>query len=379
MHGAGQETQRHLNPDNTPRSDVTLLVGTKKGLFRLVGDPSRTGWSMDGPHMAGYEVLHTCVHPRDPAVIYAAANHPVWGPHVYVSRDSGDAWDALPAVPQHEEGRFGTRLKSVWHLNHSPDGSRIYAGIDPVGLFFSDDEGHSWSPLDGLNEHPTRKTWEPSRGIFAAHSIQVDPSTPERLWVAVSAGGVYRSEDAGVSWTPANEGVRAENLPNRYPETGHNVHRIVMHPSRPDRLYRQCYNGTYRSDDGARTWTEITDGLPSDFGYAIVTDPNDPDVVYQIPESSSHLRTPVDGKLRVFATRDAGETWSSVSAGLPAEHVYVTVLREAMDVDGLEPTGVYFGTSGGQLFASADAGRDWRQIAGFLPRILSVKVAGRRT
>jgi hypothetical protein len=363
-----------LNPDIKHRDGVTLLVGTKKGLFRLTSNASRADWSMDGPHMAGYEVLHTCVHPRDPALVYAAAGHSVWGPHIYVSRDAGDNWDALPAVPQHAEGRFATRLKSVWHLNHSPDGNRMYAGIDPAGLFCSDDEASSWSPLDGLNEHPTRQTWEPSRGIFAAHSIQVDPVRPERLWVAVSAGGVYRSEDAGLSWTPANEGVRAENLPNRYPETGHNVHRIVMHPSRPDRLYRQCYNGTYRSDDGARTWTEITEGLPSDFGYAIVTDPNDPDVVYQIPESSSHLRTPVDGKLRVYVSRDAGETWSSVSDGLPDEHVYVTVLREAMDVDAMAPVGIYFGTSGGQLFASADAGRGWRQIAGFLPRILSVKV-----
>jgi photosystem II stability/assembly factor-like uncharacterized protein len=367
-----------LNAESKVPGGVTLLVGTKKGLFRLTSDPSRIHWSMDGPHMAGYEVLHTCVHPRDPALIYAAANHSVWGPHIYASRDGGNTWDALPAVPQHPDGRFGTRLKSVWHLNHSPEGHRMYAGIDPVGLFISDNEGQSWSPLDGLNEHPTRNTWEPSRGIFAAHSIQVDPARPERLWVAVSAGGVYRSEDAGENWTPANVGVRAENLPNRFPETGHNVHRIVMHPARPDRLYRQCYNGTYRSDDGARTWTEITDGLPSDFGYAIAVDLRDPDVVFQIPESSSHLRTPVDGRLRVYMTRDAGETWSSVSDGLPREHVYVTVLREAMETDGLDPVGVYFGTSGGQLFASADTGRGWRQIAGFLPRILSVKVAGPR-
>jgi hypothetical protein len=367
-----------VNGAITPAVGVTLLVGTKKGLFRLTSDPDRLDWVMDGPYLAGYEVLHTCVHPGEPDVMYAAANHPVWGAQLQVSRDGGDTWGDLPAVPRHPEGRFATTLRSIWYLAHSPDGERLYAGTDPVGLFCSDDEGTTWSSLDGLNEHSSHDTWEPSRGIFAAHSIHVDPQRPERMWVAVSAGGVYRSEDGGASWMPANSGVRAENLPNRYPETGHNVHRIVMHPAQPDRLYRQCYNGTYRSDDGAKTWTEITAGLPSDFGYAIVTDPNDPDVVYQIPESSSHLRAPVDGVLRVYCSRDAGRSWASVSEGLPREHVYVTVLREAMDIDGLERAGLYFGTSGGHLFASPNAGGEWRQIAGFLPRILSVKVTGPR-
>jgi len=189
----------------------------------------------------------------------------------------------------------------------------------------------------------------------------------------VSAGGVYRSDDGGETWQPANEGVRAENLPERYPEAGHNVHRLVMHPRRPERLYRQCYNGTYRSDDGARSWTEITAGLPSDFGYGIEVDPNDPDTVFQIPESSSHLRAPVDGMLRVYRSRDAGATWESASRGLPAEHVYVTVLREALDTDSRDPCGVYFGTSGGHLFASADGGGRWQEIASYLPRVLSVK------
>jgi photosystem II stability/assembly factor-like uncharacterized protein len=352
---------------------VRLFVGTKKGLFRLHGDGTRSRWTMDGPHIEGYEIIHTSTDPTEPDTVYAAVNHAVWGAHIYVSRDGGQAWSSLAGVPHYSDDREKSGLKAVWYLTQTRDGRRMYAGIDPAGLFYSDDEGSSWHPVTGLNDHPTNVTWEPSRGIFAVHSIQVDPSDPARIWAAVSAGGVYRSVDGGRQWTPANAGVRAENLPNRFPETGHNVHRLVMHPRQPSRLYRQCYNGTYRSDDGGVTWIEITAGLPSDFGYAIVTDPRDPDTVFQIPESSSHLRTPVDGRLRVFRSTDAGASWSSVSDGLPREHVYVTVLREAMDVDGLDPCGLYFGTSGGHLFATPAAGGRWRMIAGFLPRILTVK------
>jgi len=356
-----------------PSSAVRLFVGTKKGLFRLHGGGDRKAWTMDGPHIEGYEVIHTCSSPVEPETVYAAVTHAVWGAHVYVSRDGGASWSSLDSVPHHHSPRRGEHLKAIWYLSHTPDGSRIYAGIDPAGLFFSDDEGASWHPVPGLNDHPTRSSWEPSRGIFAVHSILIDPHDPQRMCAAISAGGVYRSLDAGTTWSPANAGVRAENLPTRYPETGHNVHRVVMHPRRTSRLYRQCYNGTYRSDDFGGAWQEITAGLPSDFGYAIVTDPVDPDVVYQIPESSSHLRTPVDGRLRVFQSRDAGDTWASVSEGLPQAHVYVTVLREAMDSDRLAPSGLYFGTSGGHLFGRTGPEREWCLLAGFLPRILTVK------
>jgi len=346
-----------------------LLVGTAKGLFRVSRDVADAPWQIDGPHLAGYSVLHTLVTPG--GRLLAATAHKVWGAHIYSSDDGGANWVSLEGVPQHPaaSGRGATR--AIWYLALS--GDTLFAGIDPAGLFRSDDRGASWQPVAGLNEHPTRGTWEPSKGCFAVHSVYVDPQAPGNIVAAVSAGGVYRSEDGGETWQPANAGVRAENLPERYPESGHNVHRVIMHPKVPSRLYRQCYNGTYRSDDGGRSWTEITAGLPSDFGYGIVVDPNDPDTVFQIPESSSHLRAPVDGKLRVYRSRDAGATWASVSKGLPAEHVYVTVLREAMDIDARTPCGVYFGTSGGQLFASADAGERWQAIAGYLPRVLSVK------
>jgi photosystem II stability/assembly factor-like uncharacterized protein len=349
---------------------MMLLVGTAKGLFRVTSDAAGGDWSIDGPHLAGYSVLHTLEAPD--GRLYAATSHKIWGAHIYTSADGGESWTSLEAVPEHQavSGRGAT--KAVWYLALS--GNTLFAGIDPAGLFRSDDRGGSWQPVTGLNEHPTRSTWEPSKGCFAVHSIYVDALEPDNIVAAVSAGGVYRSEDGGETWQPANAGVRAENLPEPYPETGHNVHRVIMHPRLPGRLYRQCYNGTYRSDDGGRSWTEITAGLPSDFGYGIVTDPNDPDTVFQIPESSSHLRAPVDGKLRVYRSRDGGSTWESASSGLPAEHVYVTVLREAMDIDSRQPCGVYFGTSGGQLFASADAGESWEQLASYLPRVLSVKV-----
>jgi hypothetical protein len=351
---------------------MMLLVGTAKGLFRVIRDAEGQAWRIDGPYLAGYSVLHTL--DAGDGRFLAATSHKIWGAHIYSSTDQGASWASLESAPGYpsESGRGET--KAIWYLARSQ--GVLFAGIDPAGLFRSDDEGRRWEAVDGLNEHPSRSTWEPSKGCFAVHSIYVDSLRPENIVAAVSAGGVYRSEDGGVSWQPANKGVRAENLPEPFPETGHNVHRVVMHPRVPQRLYRQCYNGTYRSDDGGRSWTEITDGLPSDFGYGIVTDPNDPDTVFQVPESSSHLRAPVDGKLRVYRSRDAGDSWESASAGLPAEHAYVTVLREAMDVDSREPCGVYFGTSGGQLFASSDAGASWDAIASYLPRILSVKAVG---
>lgn len=361
------------------RIDVSqmLFVGTQKGLFLLYADAERKRWRIEGPQIAGYEILHTLFDRRDKRTVYAAAHHAVWGTHIYRSEDRGKSWEAAGPAPCHAPELHGEGVNAVWYLAPGPvsDPQIIYAGIAPPGLFLSQDRGQTWAPVASLNEHPTRGTWEPSRGIFAIHSIYVDPLRPKRIYAAVSAGGVYRSDDGGQSWLTANRGVRAENLPERYPDSGHNVHRLIMHPAKPERLYRQCYNGTYRSDDGGQTWEEITAGLPSDFGYAIAADPRDPDTVYQVPEESSHMRTTVGGKLRVYRSRNAGRDWQALTNGLPQEHAYVTVLREALDTDGLDPCGVYFGTSGGHLFASRDAGEHWELIANYLPRILSVKAA----
>jgi hypothetical protein len=352
--------------------DVKLLVGTDKGLFVVRPDQAGADWVIEGPHLPGHSVLCVVATPGRPDELLASARHNVWGAHLYRSSDGGASWASLDHVPHHPPGRYDNSLEAIWGLAWTPDGSRLFAGIDPAGLFVSDDRGATWQDVTGLNEHATRSSWEPSRGIFAVHSICIDRGAPGHMIVAISAGGAYRSEDGGRSWTPANRGVRAENFPERYVEVGHNVHRIVMHGS-TGRLYRQCYNGTYRSDDGGRGWTEITAGLPSDFGYAIACDPNDADTVFQVPESGADLRTTVDARLRVFRSRDGGGSWDSASQGLPQQDVYVTVLREAMDADVSTPCGVYFGTSTGHLFASRDGGDSWTLVAGFLPRILCVK------
>lgn len=354
-----------------------LLVGTQKGLFRLESVSAYDDWRIDGPLLAGYEISHAIFDPRRPGTAYLAANHPVWGAHVYRSHDWGHTWNTLPQPPHHAPGLFDEALKRIWFLalGHDTTPDILYAGIDPAGLFMSRDAGAHWESVEGFNHHPTRRTWEPARGGFSVHSIHVDPRDPQRLYAAVSAGGAFRSDDGGRSWQPINRGVRAEHLPQAAPETGHNIHRLLMHPAWPDRLYRQCYNGVYVSDDRGEQWTEITTGLPSDFGYALASLPADPDSLFVIPEESSHVRAPVGGRLRVYMTRDRGQTWQALTGGLPQEHVYVSVLREAMDVDALNPAGLYFGTSGGQLFVSRDMGANWTMPLTFLPRILSVKVA----
>lgn len=356
---------------------VVLLVGTEKGLFRLVSDHRREQWSIDGPLIEGHEILHAWIDPRRPQTAYAAVRHLIWGAHVYRSEDAGKTWESLSAAPQHEVGKHEESLRAIWYLapGLASEPDTIYAGIDPAGLFVSRDRGESWEPMAGLNDHPTRTTWEPAKGGFSIHSIHQCERLPQRMYVAVSAGGAYRSDDGGASWYPINRNVRAENKPQRFVESGHNIHRLVVHPRQPDRLYRQCYNGMYRSDDGGLNWVEISAGLPSDFGYAIVTEAADPDVVYVLPIASNHMRTMPEGRMRVFRSADGGNSWQALTAGLPQSHAYVSVLREAMDVDDLPSCGVYFGTTSGHLFASRDYGQHWDCLAAFLPRILSVKAA----
>ncbi len=355
---------------------LILFVGTEKGLFRLDGDDYRDQWSLSGPYIAGYSILHICWDPRHPQCGYAASTHKIWGSHIYTTEDAGMSWNSLKADPGLISCDPTREPRAIWCVTpgHASEPETLYAGIDPPGLFISRDRGRSWHGVDGLNRHVSRPSWEPSRGGFAVHSIYIDPTQSSRLYAAISAGGVFRSEDSGVSWKPINQNVRAENHPQRYPITGHNVHRLIMHPTMTNRLYRQCYNGTYRSDDHGESWTEITEGLPSDFGYALAVDPKDPDTVFVIPESSSHLRIAADAKLRVYRSEDAGRHWQALTNGLPQKHVYVTVLREAMVADPLTPCGVYFGTSSGHVFASSDRGTQWKAIAGFLPRILSLAV-----
>jgi len=361
----------------SPETDsaVRLFVGTRKGLFIAESDASRRGWRLEGPHLAGYEVYHALPDPRRQGTVFAAVNHTVWGVHIHASHDGGRNWSLLPAVPAPDSDQGLGELRAIWYLaaGHSSEPDTLYAGVEPAALFVSRDRGDSWHTVEGLNAHPTRESWQPAKGGLALHSIHVDPRGTGRIYAAVSAGGVYRSDDGGVSWKPVNRGVRADYLPRELPEVGHCVHRLVLHPARPDRLYQQSHCGCYRSDDRGEHWQEITAGLPSDFGYAIATDPADPDTVFVIPEESSHLRTTVGGAITVYRSRNAGHDWQPLTRGLPRENAYVTILREAIDTDDLQPCGVYFGTSSGHLFASRDAGDSWELVTGFLPRILSVR------
>jgi hypothetical protein len=369
---------------------VTLLVGTKRGLFIArnqsaasgpdrgarpeTADDARNGsWHISPPRLAGREVYHAIIDPRD-GTMWAATDHAVWGAHVHRSSDGGESWDTLEAAPHYADVRG---LDAIWYLAAGPPDrpGTLYAGIEPAGLFVTHDHGASWQPVDALNEHETNRTWQPAGGGLALGSIQYDPRDARRIYCSLSAGGVYRSDDDGASWSPCNEGVRADFLPDRFPRTGQCVHRFLIHPAEPDRLYQQNHCGVYRSDDRGDSWTEITSNLPSDYGYALAVDPADADVAYVIPEESSHMRTTVAGRLRVFRTLDAGASWQPLTRGLPQEHAYVSILRDGMCNDDLDPAGVYFGTSSGHLFGSADAGSSWRLLAGYLPRILCVTAA----
>lgn len=349
---------------------ILLLVGTKRGLFVFESDGARAAWRARGPYLIGREVYHAVRDERN-GVIWAASDHAVWGAHLHRSGDLAANWETLEDAPHYRDERG---LTAIWFVApaHADRPARYFAGIEPAGLFVSDDACASWHPVSALNDHPTNSTWQAAGGGLALHSIIADPADEQRIYCALSAGGVYRSADGGATWTPCNHGVRADFQPQRYPETGQCVHKLLLHPRMNTRLYQQNHCGVYRSDDRGDHWVEITAGLPSDFGYALAVDPHDPDTVYVIPEESSHMRSTVDGMLRVYRSRDAGATWQPLTGGLPQENAYVSILREGMTSDNAEPCGVYFGTSSGHLFASNDAGESWSLVAGYLPRILSV-------
>ena|SRR5688572_1013487 len=350
-----------------------LLVGTKRGLFIFESDVARSSWRARGPYLVGREIYHAIIDPRDDAM-WAATDHAVWGAHIHRSDDLGENWETLESAPHFLDERS---LEAIWYFapGHASAPQRFYAGIEPAGLFVSNDACLTWHSVDTLNEHPTNNTWQAAGGGLALHSIIVDPANADRVYCALSAGGVYRSDDGGASWAPTNRGVRADFQPQRYPVTGQCVHKVLLHPQRTDRLYQQNHCGVYRSDDRGENWIEITAGLPSDFGYALAIDAHDPDSVYVIPEESSHMRATPDGKLRVYHSTDAGASWQPLTNGLPQENAYVSILREGMTADVMQPCGVYFGTSSGHLFVSNNAGSSWQLVAGYLPRILCVHAA----
>lgn len=356
-------------------SRVQLFVGTRKGLFVARSDESRLQWSIEGPSIEGYEIFHARLDPRTGRSGWAAVRHEVWGTHIYRTDDGGRSWTPLTSRPAYPP-ELEREVQAVWHVAPGGPGrpGRVWAGVEPAGLFVSDDLGDSWRWVESLERHPTQVTWQPAKGGLALHSIQADPAHEARLYVALSAGGCYRTEDEGESWTAVNLGVRADFLPDPDPEAGQCVHCLRAHPFVSGRLYQQNHCGTYRSDDAGDRWTEITSDLPSDFGYVIGLDPHNPDRAWVIPEQSSHMRITCGARLRVYETVDAGESWIPRTEGLPQQHAYVTVLREALCTDGLDPCGVYFGTATGHLYASPD-GKRWDLVASHLPKILSVTVA----
>jgi photosystem II stability/assembly factor-like uncharacterized protein len=361
-------------------SGVVLSIGTKKGLFLLKSDKERSKWEIDGPFLNGKDVNHATIDPRT-AKVYATGNDAWFGNKVAISADLGATWEEGKSGPRFPEGSEKTVAK-IWRIEpgRAAEAGVLYCGVDPGSLFRSDDGGESWTEDLGLNNHPTRDRWGPGAGGLIVHSIILDPANQDRMWVAISAAGVFRTEDGGASWQPMNvnlKNILAKYDPKAetYPEVGQCVHHLVHAAGANDRLYAQTHWGTYRSDDGATTWTDITEGLPSDFGFAIAAHPRNSDIAYVMPLQAAEFRVPPESKLRVYRTADAGGSWQPMTKGLPQENAYMGMYREGLCVDTLEPAGVYLGTNTGQLYASADEGETWRRITPDLPPISSVNAA----
>jgi len=366
-------------------SRVRVLVGTKKGGFIVTSDKARETWAIDGPHFAGWEIYHMTGSPADPNRLYASQTSDWFGQVMQRSDDAGRTWDTIGNDFDYE-GEVGTHqwydgsqrpweFKRVWHLEPSlDDPDTVYAGVEDAALFRTTDGGHTWQELPGLRGHGTGPDWMPGAGGMCLHTILLDPERAGRITIAISAAGVFRSEDGGKSWTPSNKGLVSEMLPDPTAEVGHCVHRIAMHPSKRDTLFMQKHWDVMRSDDAGANWREISGNLPSDFGFPIAVHAHEPETIYVIPLKSDSERYAADAKLRVYRSRSGGNEWEALTDGLPQAHCYASVLRDAMAVDQAQPCGIYFGTSNGAVYASADEGDSWTAIAGHLPSVLSVEV-----
>ena len=387
-------------------SRVRVLVGTRKGAFVLTSDGKRQKWTIDGPHFAGWEIYHLKASPVDPDRIYASQSSGWFGQIIQRSDDGGRTWHqpGTPAgqmttspegFPMGESNKFvydtsgaaltthqwydGTQhpweFKRVWHLEPSlSDPNTVYAGVEDAAMFRSTDGGQSWHELSGLRGHGTGPQWAPGAGGMGLHTILIDPKNEKRIFVAISAAGTFRTDDGGQTWKPINRGLRSNHIPDPDAEVGHCVHRIALHPSRPDVLFMQKHWDVMRSDDAGDTWHEISGDLPTDFGFPIEVHAHEPDTVYVVPITSDGLHYPPEGKLRVYRSRTGGNDWEPLTNGLPQEHCYVNVLRDATCVDSLDPCGIYFGTTGGQVYASANGGDSWVPIVRDLPAVVAVEV-----
>ena len=389
-------------------SRVRVLVGTRKGAFVLMSDGKRQNWDVSGPHFAGWEIYHMKGSPADPNRIYASQSSGWFGQIIQRSDDGGKTWHqpgtppgepttTPEGMPKAESNKFvydtspetgkpltthqwydGTphpwEFKRVWHLEPSlDDPDAVYAGIEDAALFRSADGGKNWHELAGLRGHGTGPAWQPGAGGMCLHTIIIDPSDPKRIIIAISAAGAFRTDDGGKTWKPINRGLRSQYIPNPTAEVGHCVHHVAMHRARPNVLFMQKHWDVMRSDDAGESWREVSGNLPTDFGFVIDVHAHEPDTIFVVPIKSDSEHYPLDGKLQVWRSRKGGNEWEVLTKGLPQKDCYVNVLRDAMSVDSLDPCGIYFGTTGGQVYASADSGDSWFPIVRDLPAVLSVE------
>jgi photosystem II stability/assembly factor-like uncharacterized protein len=366
-------------------SDLRILVGTRKGAFVLTSDAKRERWDISGPYFAGWEIYHLKGSPADPNRLYASQCSGWSGQVIQRSNDGGKTWEPVgnkflyEGVPGTHQWYDGTphpwEFKRVWHLEPSlTDPDTVYAGVEDAALFRTVDGGQTWHELSGLRGHGSGSSWQPGAGGMCLHTILLDPSDAGRIFIAISAAGAFRSDDAGQVWRPINSGLKSQYIPEPTAEVGHCVHRIAMHRSRPDVLFMQKHWDVMRSDNAGDSWHEISGNLPTDFGFVIDVHSHEPETIYVVPIKSDSEHFPLDGKLRVYRSRTGGNEWEALTKGLPQSDCYVNVLRDAMAVDTLDKCGIYFGTTGGQVYASSDAGDTWTSIAEHLPGVLSVEV-----
>ncbi|HEY7028228.1 MAG TPA: sialidase family protein [Gemmatimonadales bacterium] len=366
-------------------SNVRVLVGTRKGAFLLTADGKRARWEVSGPHFGGWEIYHLKGSPADPNRLYASQSSGWFGQVIQRSSDGGKTWEAVGNKFEYD-GVTGTHqwydgtphpweFKRAWHLEPSlDDPDMVYAGVEDAALFRSKDGGQTWQELPGLRRHGSGAKWQPGAGGMCLHTILLDRANPGRMFIAISAAGAFRSDDGGESWRPINRGLRSAQIPDQDAEVGHCVHRIAMHPSRPEVLFMQKHWDVMRSDNGGESWREVSGNLPTDFGFPIDIHAHEPETIYVVPIKSDSEHYPPEGKLRVYRSRTGGNEWEALTRGLPQSDCYVNVLRDAMAVDSLDSCGIYFGTTGGQVYASPDAGDTWASIVRDLPPVLSVEV-----
>lgn len=366
-------------------SKVRVLVGTRKGAFILTSDGKRQDWQVSGPHFGGWEIYHVKGSPVDPNRLYASQTSGWFGQVMQRSNDGGATWETVGNKFAYE-GETGTHqwydgtphpweFKRVWHLEPSlSDPDTVYAGVEDAAMFRSTDAGATWQEMTGLRGHGTGSQWMPGAGGMGLHTIVIDPTNHQRIFIAISAAGAFRTEDGGQSWQPINQGLVSDFMPNPTAEVGHCVHRIAQHPAKPNTLFMQKHWHVMRTDNAGDQWTKVSGNLPTDFGFVIDVHTHEPETIYVVPIKSDSLHFPPDGKLTVYRSRTGGNEWEALTRGLPQQNCYVNVLREAMAVDKLEDCGIYFGTTGGQVYCSPDGGDTWSAIVHDLPAVLSVEV-----